>query len=309
MVGIEGNSPAVRIAKALIFYIKYIQLMIWPTKLGIFYAYSFSRALIFYAAPAILLLAAISILVFRFGKKFKYLPVGWLWFLGTLVPVIGLVQVGTQSIADRYTYMPFLGLFIILVWGFGDILAKWPVRKFVIAIPAAIVILVLATCSYVQAGYWRDGITIFKHTLEVTKNNGIVNNNVVYHNLGIAYHRCDQIDNAIDCWNEMIALNLSLGPAPKSLYAVYYSLGTAYYQKGQIDKALDCWNQTVILNPRHNKAHNNLGALYFGKGQVDLAITHWKQALLIDPNDVNARQNLDLAITQKEKNNISGEKK
>ncbi len=164
-----------RVPNVIFSYIKYIWKMIWPNKLAIFYPHPINNLPLWLVlAAAVLLLAATAAVVY-FARKYKYLPVGWFWYLGTLVPVIGLVQVGGQALADRYTYMTLTGLFIIIAWGVPELLAKWRHRNVILAVIAISVLTALSTRTYFQLRHWSDNETIFKHALDVTKNNSVAN--------------------------------------------------------------------------------------------------------------------------------------
>lgn len=289
MVDTKVIMLADRITNTLVSYVKYIAMMFWPTKLAMYYPYALTEPYLGYAAAA--LLVAITFLVFLLGRRYKYLPVGWLWYLGTLIPVIGLVQVGMQSLADRYTYIPYIGLFIMIAWGVSDISAKWKNRKPILTLTTAAVVLSLTATAYIQTGYWHDSIKLFERALAVTEKNGRMHNN-----LCVVYNRQENFTKAL--YHGLKAVQFD----PDSDNA-YYNLGIVYYRTGQMDKAIDCWEETVKINPEFNKAHNNLGAMYYKQGKTDLAIKHWRKALEVDPDDINARQNLEQTLA--EKNNTS----
>lgn len=304
MVDMSVIAPAIRVANCVISYAKYLQILVWPTDLGVFYPYSWEQSSMSYAAAGAMLLIVITILAMLFGRRNKYLIVGWFWYLGTMVPVIGLVQVGMQSMADRYTYLPFIGLFVMIAWGIGDLSANWQNRKPAAGMAMGIVILVLSACTWVQAGYWHDSVTLFEHTLKVTEG-PTVNNGRIHNNLSVVYNRREEFDKAIEHGQKAALYD------PDSANS-HYNLGIAYYRTGQVDKAIACWLETVRLNPNYNQAHNNLGALYYAKGQsdlkikqfdrareqFDLAIKHWKKALEINPDDKFARDNLNSAMKE-----------
>ena len=173
-----------RIANAFLSYARYIGKMFWPQNLAVFYPFDADSFPFWQVAMCVLLLLVISVFVIRFGRNQKYLPVGWFWFVGTLVPVIGLVQVGVQAYADRYTYIPYIGLFIMIAWGLPELLSKWPQRKIALGLSMVIVLTALGICAHRQVSYWNNSITLFSHAIEVTQNNYIA-----YNNLGVAYDR------------------------------------------------------------------------------------------------------------------------
>ena len=161
-----------RVANAFLSYAKYIGKMFWPQDLAVFYPLNAVGSIslwqfVLYA----LLLVGVTFLVLRFCGTRKYLLVGWFWFVGTLVPVIGFVQVGSQAFADRYTYIPYIGLFIMIAWGLPELLSKWPYRKFALGISAVIALTAFGICAHQQVIYWNNSIALFSHALEVTQNN------------------------------------------------------------------------------------------------------------------------------------------
>jgi len=170
-----------RIGNALVSYVDYIGKMFWPMNLAVFYPHPGNLPLEQIIVSALLLLA-ITILVIRWSPRAPYLVVGWLLFLGTLVPVIGLVQVGQQAMADRYTYIPLIGLFIIIAWGIPDLIAKWHYQKLFLSLGAGLILSALMVITWLQVQHWRNSISLFEHAIEVTGTNY-----VAYHNLGLAF--------------------------------------------------------------------------------------------------------------------------
>ena len=158
-----------RLANAMVAYGSYLGKMFWPAHLAVFYPHPGHNLPIWQALAAGLALAVLTLLALRQARRHPYLLVGWLWYLGTLLPVIGLVQVGGQAMADRYTYVPFIGLFIVVVWGMADLAARWRAPKFLLPVGAGVVLSALMVCTWVQVSYWRDSITLYEHTLEVTR--------------------------------------------------------------------------------------------------------------------------------------------
>ena len=288
-VTITGILPLkIRIINAFISYLGYIVKCFWPSRLAVYYPHPGEKLSMWHAAVAALLLA-ISILVICLAQKHKYLPVGWLWYLGTLVPVIGLVQVGAQAMADRYTYIPLIGLFIIIAWGLPELLAKWRYRKIALGASMLMVLLVLSICTWFQVGHWRNSITLFEHALDVTSENWMVHNN-----LGVVFNRCNEIDKAIEHCAEAVRIEPDYAEG-------HYNLGIALFRKGKVNNAIISWSETVRLDPAHHKAHNNLGAAFSQLGKVEQAIEHWREAVRLNPNDALARRNLESALSRQRK--------
>ena len=180
LTGSDVCPLKIRIANALVSYLMYLQKMVWPNRLAVFYPHPLDSIPLWQVAAAAVIIIAISILAVCLSRNRKYLAVGWLWYLGTLVPVIGLVQTGEQAMADRYAYVPFIGLFIIIAWGSQDLLAKWLRRKSVFGISATIVLVVLAVCTHIQLRYWRNSITLLEHSIAVTDNNYLAHYNLAH---------------------------------------------------------------------------------------------------------------------------------
>ena len=167
-----------RLANALVSYVGYGAKMLWPVNLACFYPHPLDGLPLWQAAGALLLLAGVTVAVVRAGRRLPYLAVGWLWYLGTLVPVIGLVQVGAQAMADRYTYVPLIGLFVMLSWGAGSLAAKGPLPKIATAALSAALLAALLPLTWSQISHWKDSETLFAHALEVTDRNLLAHNNL-----------------------------------------------------------------------------------------------------------------------------------
>jgi tetratricopeptide (TPR) repeat protein len=237
-----------------------------------------------------LLLLVISIFVIRFGRKQRYLPVGWFWFLGTLVPVIGLVQVGEQSLADRYTYIPYTGLFIIIAWGLPELLSKWLYRsprcrdvaagKIALGIAAAMVLTAMGIGTYRQVGYWKNNSTLFTHAVEVTQNNYIAHND-----FGVAYGELGRWQDAIEAYKQAIRIKPNYAEA-------HYNLGVAYGKLGRYQDAIKAYKQAIRIEPDLAEAHDNLGNIYGKLGRYQDAAEAFKRAIRIKPDFADARYNL-----------------
>jgi tetratricopeptide (TPR) repeat protein len=270
-------------ANAFLSYAKYIGKMFWPQNLAVFYPFDADSFAPWQMAMCVLLLLVISIFVIRFGRKQRYLPVGWFWFLGTLVPVIGFVQVGEQSLADRYTYIPYIGLFIIIAWGLPELLSKWPQRKIALGISMVIVLTTLGICAHQQISYWNKSTALFSHAIEVTQNNYIA-----YNNLGIAYGSLGRHQDAIETYKQAIKI--------KPNYAMAYNnRGGAYVDLGRWQEAIEDFSQAIRIKPDYAMAHCNLGAAYGMLGRYQEAIDACKQAIRIKPDLAEVHYNLGVA--------------
>ena len=275
---------SIRVANGLVSYVKYMGKMIWPHNLAIFYPHPGYSLPIWKPTGAGLLLLCISILVVRGARRYPYLVVGWLWYIGTLVPVIGFVQVGFQAMADRFTYIPLIGLYIIIVWGVPEIMPRWPHRNLYLATLSTTVLLCLMALTWNQAQYWKNGISLFEHTLEVTSNNWLCN-----YNLGTALDKEGRTDDAIKHYQEALRIKPDYAEA-------HNNLGIALDKKGRIDDAISHYQEALRIEPDNAEAHNNLGIDLARKGNIDAAVEHFQKALQINPNFSYARANLKKAL-------------
>jgi tetratricopeptide (TPR) repeat protein len=189
------------------------------------------------------------------ARRFPYLAVGWLWYLGTLVPVIGLVQVGGQAMADRYTYIPFIGLFIMVAWGISEVTARWRFQKALLALGTAAVLFACGWATWVQAGYWRNSETLFTHALQVTGPNYMA-----YNHLGLYYADQGRLDQAISMYQK------SLAASPRYPHA-YNNLGIAYARQGRLDEAIEKFQKAIQLAPTNPTFRRNLAIAYRSQGQ------------------------------------------
>jgi tetratricopeptide (TPR) repeat protein len=218
------------------------------------------------------------------ARKRPYLAVGWLWYLGTLVPVIGLVQVGSQAMADRYTYLPLVGLFIAIAWGVPSLFAGWHHRQSILAISATILLVSFTVCTWLQLRHWQNSITLFQHTVHVTTNNHFAHNN-----LGVALGHNGRLDEAISHYSEALRLKYDASE-------VHNNLANALAAQGSVDEAFKHYFEALRLEPDYDKAHNNLGNALAGKGKVEEAINHYFEAIRINPDYAGAHYNLGNAL-------------
>lgn len=235
-----------RIANALVSYIRYIGKMIYPSSLAVFYPHPIDRLPLWQPIVCFMILAVVSAGIIYKARSRNYLAMGWLWYLGTLVPVIGLVQVGEQAMADRYTYLPSIGIYIMVAWGAAELLAKWRYRKTGLGLTACIVLAALLICTLTQVRYWQNNLTLFGHAVAVTENNYIMHNDY-----GAALHRKGRLDEALTQYKE------SLRIAPQYSRA-QNNLGVVYLLKGKTEQAIACWNEALKYKPDNAEVINNL---------------------------------------------------
>lgn len=274
----------IRTANALVSYVSYIGKMIWPHKLEVIYLHHMLPG--WQVAGACLLLLSVSLLVVRIVKKHPYLAVGWLWYLGTLVPVIGLVQVGVQSMADRYTYIPLIGLFIIIAWGVPELVARWRHNKIGLTILAVSLLSVLMATTWTQVRYWKNSITLFQHAIDVTANNCVAHNS-----LGMALAEQGDTTKAIEHYYE--ALRIQPG-----LVIVHNNLGNIMAKQGKLREAIKYYSEAVRIKPDYAKARYNLGIVLAHQGKFREAIKHYSEAVRIKPGYAMAHFKLGFALAQ-----------
>ena len=259
-----------RIFNAIFSYVKYIEKMFYPTKLSIFYPHPLNKLTVGIVVISAVFLLTVSIIVVRMAKSHKYLFVGWLWYIGMMVPVIGLVQAGAQAMADRYAYLSFIGLYIIVAWGVPDLLSQLPSRKIILVSLSLPLLFVLSVYTSFQLRYWQNPVDLFEHAVKVTEDNYIMHNSLC----GL-YSRLNNLDKSIEHGKKAVLA--------KPDYAVsYYNLGLSLYQAGQIDKAIECWEKNIALGSKDINAHINLGYLYYNRNRIDLATKHFQSAIEID---------------------------
>ena len=284
-----GATPLnLRLENAWISYLAYIGKMLWPAHLAVFYPYAQSQSG-WWATAAFLGLVGISVAVIRAGPRRPYLLVGWFWYLGTLVPVIGLVQVGDQAMADRYTYVPLIGLFIVVAWGVPELLARWPLPRLALPAAAGLVILACAITAWGQVQYWEDSTTLWTHTLAVT-----TGNNIAHNNLGVSLADQGKLDEAIAHYCEALRIKPDYANA-------HNNLGVALADRGKTDRAIAHYSEALRIQPDYADAHINLGVSLAEQGKVDQAIVHFTEALRIQPDSAKAQNDLGVALASQGK--------
>jgi len=285
-----------RVNNAIVTCVAYIWQMLWPVKLAVFYPHPDNRLLLWQIFLALALLIAITVAVIASRQKRPYLMTGWLWYLGMLVPVIGLVQVGEQARADRYTYLPQVGLYLALTWTIVDLSASWRRRREILGVAAAVVITALTWRAWIQASYWKNSETLWTHTLAVTSDNDVAHNN-----LGFIFLRRGELDEAISHFQT--ALNIRANN-PQTHYnlgsaLVHNNLGNALVRKKLVDEAITHYEKAVELRPDYADGHYNLGSALLQEGRIDEAIAHWQKTLSLQPNDAEAHTTLGDALLRK----------
>jgi tetratricopeptide (TPR) repeat protein len=315
---LSGLGVGPRVANAATAYAGYLGKMVWPVSLSAFYPYP--REISW--GPAIgsaLLLLALTILALRLAKAAPYVTFGWLWYVGTLVPVIGLVQVGLQASADRYTYVPLVGIFVAMSWGLGALAGRGRPARIAVAALSAVSLAGLVVVTRGQVRHWSDTRSLFEHALAVTSNNFVAHNNLgvdlarrgkpqeaiaeyeealrikadyaeAQNNLGTALHDQGRDAEAVD------HLRLALANVPESA-AIRLNLGNALAGSGQADAALAEYDRALRLQPDAADVHRNMGNLLHRLGRNDEAVSHFQRAVEQRPDDASVRLGLATALT------------
>jgi len=276
------NVPfMIRTSNAIVAYVSYLGKLLWPVNLAVFYPYEYVLPpwKILFSAAVILV---ITLIVMYYIRKKPFLFVGWYIYLGTLVPVIGLVQVGSQAMADRYTYVPSLGITFVLAWGIPSIIENQKLRKRFLAPVAVIFLSLLMLLTWQQCHYWKNSVTVFIHAISVTKNNALAHNQ-----LGLAFYEQGRDREALYHFDKTILLQ----PAQDS---AYNNRGAIYLKYGRTEQALQDFNKTLAVNPHYVKAYNNRANLYIQERQYRLAMEDLNEAIRLQPDYVLAYFNRGL---------------
>jgi len=266
-----------RFSNAIFSYVAYLEKIFWPADLAVYYPYEMSLPL-WKVMSAGLIITCLTVAVLCCVRKIPFLFVGWFWYLGTLIPVIGLIQVGSQAMADRYTYLPSIGIGMILAWGTAHLIKTENIRRRVV-LPAAIVLLTaLMILTLQQCGYWKNSVILFRHALKVTKNN-----DKMHHNLGTHFYKEGKFREAIGHLNNAIKI--------KSNYLSHNSRGVIYARAGMYQQALDDFNKSIALMPNNVNAYYNRGLIYDKSKKYQLAIEDFNKVISLKNDYVDAYNN------------------
>jgi tetratricopeptide (TPR) repeat protein len=283
----EQVSLPLRVGNALMSYVAYLGQMFWPSGLAVLYPFTAGGIGISGVVLSVVLLAGISAGVFVLRRRRPYLLSGWLWYLLMLVPVIGLIQVGAQARADRYTYLPQIGLYLMVTWAAADLCAGWRHRRVVLGGGATVMLVALIFCARVQTSYWRNSESLWTHMLNCTSDNAIAHNN-----LGNALLKMGNVNEAIAHCQKALQIKPDYADA-------HYNLGIALLQKGHVDEAIAHLQKALQIKPDYAEAHNNLGSALCQKGSMNEAIMHFQKALQIKPDYAEAHCNFGIALIKK----------
>ena len=283
-----------RFANALFSYLSYLGKTIWPQNLALIYPFP-SNSTFWQIILSLPLIICISVIIIRLARGFPYLVTGWLWYLGTLVPVIGLVHVGIQSMADRYTYIPLIGIFIIVAWGMADISCRWRSQKTYIALLSGAVLTLCMVGTWLHVQKWQNSITLLNHTIKVTHNNSMA-----HYVFGLALDQQGRLEEAILQYNKAIKIR------PKFAMA-HNNLAAAFSRKRKLKEAIYHYNQALQIDSNYTKAYYNLAKTYLKLNKTETAIHYLQEALRIDSDMTIALFNLSwIYATSKNAKNRNG---
>jgi protein O-mannosyl-transferase len=278
VAGIEQLPLPMRLANAAVAYVRYLSKTVWPVDLAVFYPMRAWPAATVAACVAGLVLVTVAVVALR--KRHPWLAVGWCWYLVTLLPVIGIVQVGMQSMADRYMYVPMIGLLIAVAWE----LARWRMA-------APVVVAACAVLSWRQIPVWKDGLTLFTHALAVTQANF-----VAHDNLGVELDLRGRPDEAIEHYRETLRIKPGDRIGTNNLAQATFEKGERLFRSGKADEAVAGFQESLQLRPRNAMARTYLGLVFLQRQQVSNAMAQFRTALEIDPTLARAQVGLGVAL-------------
>jgi tetratricopeptide (TPR) repeat protein len=272
-----------RLTNAVSSYVGYIGKSVWPFGLAFHYPHPHDTLSLGRVAICVLLLIAITVAALVFWRRCPYFLVGWLWFLGTLVPVIGIVQIGSQAMADRYAYIPTIGLFVVVTWGIADALSRFPTATRILPATAGSAIFLLALRAWDEVSNWEDDLALFGHAVDVTDNNYIAHNN-----FGHALYRSGRRDEGIQHYAEALRIRPNYAGA-------LVNLSNALADQGKTAEAVTGYQKALEMDPNHIGARLNLGMALFQSGKLDEATAHFEHVVRAHPDDATARNSLGAA--------------
>jgi protein O-mannosyl-transferase len=319
VAGLALYSTSARVGNAFVSYARYMGKLFWPVQLATPYPYV-EHWPWGWILSAVALFVGLGFAAVWLRRKYPFGFTGWFWFVGALVPVIGLVQVGAQAMADRYSYVPLIGLFIILAWGGWEAWSRWRLPKPVMVLAAVLLLAAAAWQTRVQAGFWQNSGTLFQHALKVTDNNytacvnlgtwlsarGDIQGAVEYYeraaqmhpsdpsvlyDLGNGFTRLGMLDEAIGCYRQALAIT------PNQL-DILNNLGLALTAKKQLADATFCFETALKLDSNSASTHNNLATVLFMEHQFAAAARHYREAVRLDPANPRMHANLGDALVK-----------
>jgi tetratricopeptide (TPR) repeat protein len=253
-----------RIGSSFVSYALYLWKAVWPSALAVFYPFQFWSPLEILAGTLVLIALSVGV---WWGRRFPYLTFGWLWYFVTLLPVIGLIKLGDAAMADRYTYIPLIGPFVALAWGAGDFAKRLALPKFLLPAAAGGILGACMIVTYLYLGQWKDSLTLFTHTLNVTQKNFLAHNNIA-----TAYIDQRRYEEALAHLDQALTIRANFIEA-------YFNKGIVLYNLGKNDEAIAYFKKTLEMDPRFSDASYELGDIYLSRGDADNAITHFGRAI------------------------------
>ena len=321
--GLGSIPPVLRTANALTSYVAYMGRMFWPAGLAVFYPYPSGWPAWWVLGGSLLILIVMTVAAVRLARRHRFVLVGWLWYLGTLVPVIGLIQSGEQSMADRFVYIPLIGLFVIIAWGIPEVLGRLPQRRATLAVLSAAAIGACAVAARAQVRFWEDNLALWERDVAVTGPNAVGEANLAMAledagrgSEGIAHYLEALRVNPgfVDAHNNLGLLLANQGRTAEAIVHftealrvkpndanVRVNLGKALAEQGRVDEAQVQFSEAVRLNPASAQAHNNLANALAGQGRTAEAIGHYTEALRLDPQFSDAQNGLGGALLAQER--------
>jgi len=273
-----------RLANAAVAYVGYVSKMFWPKNLAVLYPFLVNSVFSWATVGAAVLLLLVTTAVMLAAGRRPYLLVGWFWYLGTLVPNIGFVQAGAQAMADRFTYVPLIGLFIMIGWGVPDLLRRWSYYRVVSGVAATALILVLMVCSWKQVQYWKDTIALLSHAVQVVEDNYLAHTH-----LGARLAQRGEIDRAIKHYRAALDIKPDMA-------GVQNDLGNAFVSQRRFRDAVICYSKALAIQPDYVDAYNNLAVALMHLGKFDEAILRFKEILRLKPDSAMTHNNLGIAL-------------
>jgi tetratricopeptide (TPR) repeat protein len=281
---VQEFPPAARLANALVSCVAYLAKTVWPVRLAVFYPHPGTSLPLWKPVAAAAVVAAVTWIAVRLRRSHPYVLAGWAWYLITLLPVLGLVQVGEQAMADRYTYVPLIGPFVAAAWGVADAVRAARAPRVALSLGAVSVLLVLSLVTRAQASTWKDSLSLFSHAIEVTRDNYLA-----HVDLGTALSRAGRSDEALAHFDQAVRIRPDDAPA-------HYNLGVEFARRGRETEAGEQYVRALALDPGYAAAHNNLGILLAGQGKIADAARHYAEAARLDPEFAEAHYNLAVVL-------------
>ena len=274
-----------RATNSIVSYATYLCKIFLPVNLAVFYPYELSLPLWDILISGLIIIL-ITLAVIYYIRKHPFLFVGWFWYLGTMIPLIGLIQAGSQAMADRHTYLPSVGIAVMLAWGIPLLFPREDMRKKILFPAATAFLIIISVLTWKQCGYWKNSIELWNHALKVTDVSYLP-----YYNLGCAFQEKGGNSEAIENFKKALQFN----PNKPS---IHNNLGTALLNNGDIISAAKEFRQSIHLNPNHAGAHNNLAMILYNQKRFDLSRNHFQQVITLHPNFPNAHYHMALILAR-----------